>query len=664
MAAQSTPLDALFAHGLNAHKQGLLDEAEASYRRFLHAKPGHPEAMRLLAHIEMSRNRFPQAESLFRKVVASAPDWANFYNLGYVLHHQGKQQEAVRAYLQSLACEPDSVSARYNLAVLRGELGQFVEAESDYREVLRLKPDHLEALNNLGLLWVRLHRQDEAEQAFRRAAKLVPVDVGTLNNLATLLTARRHYREAAAIFRQVVELAPGYAHAAGKLAFVRRQLCDWQDLEKDDSRVKDLLTHGTSGIAPFECLASPLFTPEQLREAGRLYAEAVCGSTLSMTPLVDPVVHPMHGRLRIGYLSADFHAHPVVFLLLSVLESHDREHFTVSIYSYGPTSNDAYRQKIESLGNPFRDLSGHSDLHAAQVIAADEVDILIDLNGFTGETRPGIVAWRPAPVIVNWLGYPGSMGHSRLADYIIGDPVLTPPEYAHNYSESLALMPHCYQPNDDTQTIGNAPARSEAGLPEKGFVFCCFNQSYKITPERFSLWCRLLRAVPGSVLWLLQPSFVAVDNLREEANAHGVEASRLIFSPALPLADHLGRLQLADLALDTFPYTSGATCSNALWAGVPLISRIGETYVGRMAASLLLAMGLPELVTESDEAYFELAHELAISPTKRQVLRLKLARQRVTSPLFNTQRFTRDLEKLYQDIWKRHGQGERSQVIS
>jgi len=311
----------------------------------------------------------------------------------------------------------------------------------------------------------------------------------------------------------------------------------------------------------------------------------------------------------------------------------------------------------------FRDIRELSDRAAAALIADDGIDILVDLKGYTQHSRLEITALRPAPVIVSWLGYPGTLGHARLADYLIGDAMVTPPEHAGHFSETLALMPHCYFPTDRQRAIGSKPGRAEAGLPEKGFVFCSFNQSVKFNPASFDVWCRLLSDVPGSVLWLLAPSAPAIANLRREALTRGADADRLIFAPLKPLTEHLGRLQLADLALDTYPYTSHTTGTDALWAGVPLVSRIGDTFVGRVAASLLNTVGLPELVTESWESYFSLAKTLALAPQGLAAIRQKLADRRLTSPLFDTLRFTRDLERLYSRVWQQHLEG-RKEIIS
>ena len=349
--------------------------------------------------------------------------------------------------------------------------------------------------------------------------------------------------------------------------------------------------------------------------------------------------------------------------MAGILENRNTENFDVYLYSYGVEAKDTSRSRVEKACEVFHNISDLSDEAAAQQILTDEIDILIDLKGYTTNARLGIQVLRPAPIIVSWLGYPGTLGHERLADYIIGDATVTPLEHAEHFSETLALMPYCYQPNDNTRPIGACPTRKEAGLPETGFVFATFNQAYKITPEMFDIWCRLLEAAPNSVLWILEPHEVAQENLRREMTARGVDSSRLIFAPKMAQTEHLGRLQFVDLAVDTFPYCSHTTASDALWAGVPLVTKMGETFASRVAASILRTMDLAELVTDNDDDYFNVALSLAQNPEKLAAIKQKIAVQKQTTPLFDTQKFARDLERLYQTIWAQELLGERKAVV-
>ncbi|MDP4028258.1 MAG: methyltransferase domain-containing protein [Gallionella sp.] len=575
--------------------------------------------------------------------------------------HLGDLKAAEDYWNKTVRVKPDHADAHNNLGNLLLELHRFTEAEAAYRQALSIQPDYAEAHFNLGNLCRILKRDTEAEAAYLRAIDTCPDYADAHCNLGVLYLDLKRFAEAEIAFRATIECKPDHGHALGKYDFIRRYFCAWRDLPEHERTIAHLIDTGQmTGLAPFDILAIPRLTARQQRQASMSFA--------AMTYCALPLQKQMHKTmpapkrsLRIGYLSADFYEHATARLLAGVIEHHDKAKISVFGYTYGTDRSDPARRRIIAACEVFRNLEPLSDLAAAQQIAADEVDILVDLKGYTAEARPGITALRPAPVIVNWLGYPGTLGHPRLADYIIGDPIVTPLEHAAHFSETLALMPHCYQPNDNSRPIGRKPTRLEAGLPESGFVFGCFNQNYKFNPEIFSLWCRLLEAVPDSVLWLLKSREAqAIENLLNEAAARQVPPERIIFAPALPPTEHLGRIQLIDLALDTYPITSHTTASDALWAGVPLVTRQGETFVSRVAASLLNAVGLPELITTSNEDYFKLALSLAQDAARLAAIREQLRTNRLARPLFNTELFTRDLERLLAEIWAKHTQGSKT----
>jgi protein O-GlcNAc transferase len=684
--------------GLVLRDAGRLGEAESSFLRALELNPDDMAGMINLGNLYRASQRPTEAEAAFRKTLSSAPENVDaLYNLGLLLAESGRAEEAEAAFRQSLKIRPDQADVCNDLGnVLMARL-RLDEAEQAYRQAIALWPGYADAHCNLGMLLLEAGKSDAAMAAFRRALELAPGHPDALNSLANQLSlegrfeqAEQAYRkamaarpdsatlhnnfgnlltktlrlgEAEAAYRMAVSLQPDFGHALGQAVNCARQRCDWSKADADAQAVAQALQKGVTGIPPLAVLSLPELSPAQHRLASELAALSSLKPYLEAPPLVDPTLHRTHQRLRIGYLSSEFHEHPVMHLLIGILETHDRAHFEVHAYSTGPARRDAYRTRAEQGCEYFHDFGSTGKLDAARRIAADEIDILIDLSGHAGHIKPVIAALRPAPVIVNWLGHPGTLGVPRLADYIIGDAVLTPLEHAGHYSETLAWMPHCYQPNDPRQEIGIRPTRHEVGLPEQALVFCSFNQAYKLTPAIFTIWCRLLDAAPGSVLWLQQPNDGATaDNLRREAAHRGIAAERLVFGPKLPMAEHLARLQLADLALDTFPYGSGATGSNALRAGVPMVTLMGDSYVSRMAASQLHAVGLPELVTTCPEDYFKLARDLALAPAKLAMLREKLARNLPTSALFDAIGFTRDLERLYERIWMDHERGVRAPI--
>jgi len=436
-----------------------------------------------------------------------------------------------------------------------------------------------------------------------------------------------------------------------------RSMCEWDDFAEDAKSLERLLDAGGSGaLPPFLLLSQPGVGAGDQRRCSELWTRDRRATAATERRSLD-FRFPAAGekKIKIGYLSNDFHDHATALLLIETLEAHDRDRFSVNAYSYGADDGKAMRRRLVGAFDSFVDISGLSDGEAARAIHRDEVDILIDLKGFTANARSGILMLRPAPLQVNYLGYPGTLG-AELCDYIITDDYVTPPASAADYSESFAYMPHSYQPRGRAGPIGPKPTRGSMGLPEQGVVFCCFNQAYKFTPEMFDLWCRLLDAAPGSVLWLLAaPS--AEGNLRNEAWKRGVNGNRLVFAPDLAQGAHLARLQLADLVLDTAPYNAHTTASDALWAGVPIVTCSGSTFPSRVAGSLLRAVGLSELIAVDFDDYFDLAYRLATDPAGLAEIKAKLARNRPTAALFDVAAYTRDLEGLYQSMWKRRSAG-------
>lgn len=439
--------------------------------------------------------------------------------------------------------------------------------------------------------------------------------------------------------------------------------CDWDYQDTWVREIRDILARRLSGkLAPFSLLSFPEMTAGEQRQCSELWLEdRIVESAVQRAALVFDFPPSARTKIRIGYLSSDFHEHATALLLVEMLELHDRERFEIFAYSYGPDDGKGMRQRLEKTFDRFIDIQALSNAEAASAIHGDSVDILVDLKGYTRASRTLILAFRPAPIQVNYLGYPGTLG-GDFSDYIITDLMLTPPESAEHYSEAFAYLPDTYQPHGRECTIGEKPGRKEAGLGERGFVFCCFNQAYKITPAVFDIWCRLLAAVPGSVLWLLQ-NRLAEANLKREAHRRGIAPERIVFAEEKPQIEHLGRLQLADLVLDTLPYNAHTSASDALWAGVPIITCMGDTFPSRVAGSLLNAIGLPELIAADATDYYEMALELATRPESLSRVKTKLAANRLTTPLFDTAGYTRNLEALYQRMWQLHVEGQAPDVI-
>lgn len=660
LALEPDVAEAHFHRGLALQNLGRLAEAETSYTACLRLAPGHALAYSNLGNVYSEQGRNDEALRCFDTAIDNDPSLVlAHYNRGRLLHATQQAEAALDSYSRCIELGADFAEAYSNCGLVLLELQQHEAALRCFATALELRPDFAEAYNNSGIVLLELRHYADAVRCFEQAAMLRPNYAEAYNNLGTAWAELKEFDAAGTAFRHAWQLRPAYGHAAGQAYRCALSACDWRTKKADEESLITMLAAGVADIPVFATLTLPdhaeLPAAMLQQRAAEQYAHARY-PTLAEPPLVT-TARTTHDRLRIGYLSADFHEHATLHLLRGVLAAHDHTRFAIHGYSYGPFE-DATTRAVARHFDVFRDLGHLSDRAAAAQIAADGIDILVDLKGYTAHTRLGITALRPAPVIVNWLGYPGTLGAPRLADYLIGDAVATPPEHAAHFSETLVLLPHCYQPNDRARRIGARPRRAALGLPEDGFVFCSFNQSYKFDPAMFDLWCRLLREVPGSVLWLLAPGAAAMANLQREAAARGVGAERLIFAPSLGQEEHLGRLQAADLALDTFPVTSHTTASDALWAGVPLVTLLGGSFVSRVAASLLHAVGLAELVTTSGEAYFALARDLALDPARLTALRQALAAGKATAPLFDTPRFTRNLERGYAAIWARHTQGK------
>ncbi|OGT01289.1 MAG: hypothetical protein A2143_07055 [Gallionellales bacterium RBG_16_57_15] len=642
------------------------EQAEAAYKNALRMAPEDVNALYNLGLLLAELDRPDEAATAFRMALKIRPDQADVYNdLGNALMDGLRFDEAEVAYRKAIALSPDYADAHFNLAILLMEYRRMEEAWTSLQRCLHLQPDHANAFNAMGNLLNQAGRLDEAEKAYRHALKIRPDSANIHSNLGNLLMESNHLPEAEAEFRQAVALEPTYGYALGQAASCARQLLSWSHAASDESSILSSINNGTSGIPSRIILSLPSASAQLQLQAALLASRDKLRPFLDKPPMFSPANHQPSQRIHIGYLSADFREHAVMHLLAGVFEFHDRARFKIHAYSMGPNTKNRYRERVEQGVEVFRDVRMMSNRDAASLIAGDGIDILVDLTGNTKDSRIGITASRPTPIIVNWLGYPGTLGHARLADYIIGDPVATPANQAEFFSETLAQMPNCCLPNDSKRPIGHVPARDEEGLPTDALVFSSFNQSFKLIPETFDVWCRLLRDIPGSILWMAALPAPAIDNLRKEADVRGVDPDRIIFAQKKrDIADHLGRLSLADLALDTFPYTSHSTGCDALWAGVPLITKIGDTFPGRIAASLLHTVGLPELVTVTWEEYFNLAYILATQPEKLKAVREKLARGRLSSPLFDTVQFTRDLESLYLKMWGQYQSGIREPILA
>jgi len=520
--------------------------------------------------------------------------------------------------------------------------GDFEGALAALDAALVLSPERADLWSNRGTVLAALSRLNESCESLDRALALKPNFVGALGNRANALLALGRFEQAARDYEILLAANPEMPYARGNFLHCRLQCCDWREFDVERERLIAKLRAEKRAASPLTWTVL-LESPEDQLHAARVLA----ADKYPQAPPLWRGERYDHDRIRLAYVSADFSAHATATLMAGVFENHDPKLFDTSAISFSADDRSPMRSRLEKSFARFIDVSERSDAETAALLRDMEIDIAVDLKGYTAHARPGIFARRPAPVQASYLGFPGTTG-AEFINYIIADEIVIPESAARYYSENVVRLPDSYQANDTNRPIARAtPSRGEAGLPKEGFVFCCFNNTYKILPTIFDIWMRLLLGVEGSLLWLLEDNLSAMRNLRREAEERGVAASRLVFAPRLPPDEHLARHALADLFLDTLPYNAHTTASDALWAGLPVVTCIGNTFAGRVAASLLKAACLPELITESLAAYEALALNLARDPGALSALKTKLAQNRDTCPLFDTARFTRNLEAAY-----------------
>jgi protein O-GlcNAc transferase len=631
------------------------DEALACADRALASAPRHPEAHYNRGLALQCLQRHDDALPSYDRALETRPDFvAALTNRGAALQDLGRYDEAIASFDRALALRPDNAEALYNRGLSLQRLQRYEDALASYARALAIRPAFAEAWNNRGLNLQCLHRVDEALRSYGQALATRPDFAEALYNRGVALSSMRRHAEAGRDVQRALELHADLPYARGTLLHSRMYCCDWQSIDEDSRRLIADVRAGKRSADPATILNLSDSASDQLR----------CSQTWirdKFPPSPSPRWNGRryhHDRIRLAYLSADFHAHATAHLMAELFEQHDRQRFETIAVSFGPDSHDSVRSRLALAFERFVDVRHKTDDEVADLLAGQEIDIAVDLKGFTDNARTGIFARRPAPVQVSYLGYPGTMGAPYL-DYILADRVVIPPEHHGCYAEKVAYLPDSYQVNDSKRRIAQrTPARDEVGLPASGFVFCSFNNSYKITPAVFDVWMRLLREVDGSVLWLFEGDAPAPANLRREAAARGIAPDRLVFAPRMALADHLARHRLADLFLDTLPCNAHTTASDALWAGLPVLTCLGTTFAGRVAASLLHAVGLPELVTHSLAEYETLALRVAADPNLLAGLTRKLERQRDTFPLFDTDRFRRHVEAAYITMWERQQCGE------
>lgn len=646
--------EALHYFGVREAQRGQLESARCLLVRALEIERGSYDAHLNLGNVLTELGRFEEALASYGLALALKPDCAQaLSNRANALLELKCYEESLASHDRALELEPDYAEAHYNRGNVLLDMKRHEEALASYDKAIALRPDFAQALSNRGDVLGQFKRYDDALASYERALAIDPNNADTLNSCGNALQELKRFKDAVVCYERVVSLKPDYTYAAGALLRSKMNCCDWH-VSGERERVTADVRSAKNIISPFVFVTVSDSVADQLLCARTCVRENHPASS-----------HPVwrgeryrHERIRLAYLSADYQEHATAYLMAGLFESHDKGRFETIAVSFGSDGPNGMRTRLQGAFDRFIDVRQRSDREVAQLLRDLEVDIAVDLKGYTTDGRPGIFALRGAPVQVNYLGYPGTMGADYL-DYIVADRVVIPAEHQGYYAEKVVYLPDTYQVNDSRRRIGkDIPTRAQAGLPGSGFVFCCFNNNYKITPEVFARWMRLLQKVEGSLLWLLEDNAAAVKNLQREARARGIAPERLVFAPRVTLEEHLARHRLADLFLDTLPYNAHTTASDALWAGLPVVTYPGTTFAGRVAASLLNAVGLPELIAHSPEEYESLSLRLATNADLLAGIKAKLARNRSITPLFDTERFRRHIEAAYVTMWERYQRGE------
>jgi predicted O-linked N-acetylglucosamine transferase (SPINDLY family) len=635
------------------HRAGQLASARALYEEILSREPEHFDALHLLGVTAAQSGNPQQAALLIGRALSLDPkNAAAHMNHGLALRESGALEAALASLERAIALRGDFAEAFYHRGLVLKQLKQLTAALASFDRAIALRPDLAEAHCDRGNLLKELKHFEAALASYDRALALKAGFAGAHANRGNVLRDLARYEEAVRSYDAALACSAPPRTARAMRLYAAMHIARWRDLDSERARLAADIERGEAAAHPFGVLA--LCDDGQLqRRAAANWVRAECPADESLGGIGRRARHP---RIRVGYFSADFREHAVATLIAGVFEAHDRARFEVSGFSFGPDTGDPMRRRLERAFERFVDVRERGDREVALLARDLEIDIAVDLGGFTADARPRVFALRAAPVQLSYLGYVGTMAAPYM-DYLIADAALVPPAARCHYTEKIVYVPS-YQANDGRRAVAEERfSRGELGLPATGMVYCCFNASYKLNPATFDSWMRILQATPGSVLFLYAGSAALTDNLRREARARGVAAERLVFGGKLPFAQYLARYRTADLFLDTLPFNAGTTASDALWAGLPVLTCAGEAFAARMGASLLRAVGLPELITTSMPEYERLAIGLGHDGTRLTAMRQTLAARRDSAPLFDTARFTRGLEQAYLQMYERHHAG-------
>ena len=629
---------------------GRCDESLASYDRAIALEPEDPLAYYNRGSVLKAMRRFEEALASYQTAIDLRGDYAEAHvNQGNVLEELGRHEEAVRSFDRAIEISSIYAEAYLGRGVSLHMQRRFKEAAANYDKAIELKPHYAGAYLNRGNLMLDQKKYDAAVSNYEALVKLDAANVESFYYLGSSLVRLKQIERAIVCFDDAMKLDPYRKYLMGDRMAAKMQACDWHDLESDLKVVTAAVVAGKPVCNPLTMLAL-VDSPELQRATASIWAREEYPANDALGALAR---RPRNEKIRVGYFSADFCNHPVARLTAGLFEAHDRSRFEITAFAFGVKIADSMRSRLERSFDHFIDVSGRSDLEVAALARERRIDIAVDLGGHTDQQRSGIFALRAAPLQISYIGYLGTLGAPYM-DYLVADRTLIPPSEIQHYSEQIIYLPS-YQVNDRQRVIADGVfSKEELGLPAHSFVFSCLNAIHKISPATFEMWMRILGRVPDAVLMLYADTPVAKRNLFREAQRLGIAPQRLVFAKLLPVDQYMARFRALDLFLDTTPYNAGTTASDALWAGLPVLTCPGRSLASRYAASLLEAVGLPELIAANAKEYEDTAVALALNPSELKRIRERLAASRATAPLFDTRLFARELESAYVKVYERY----------
>ena len=649
MSSNDNNQKTLIERALDFHKNGKINEALNLYLELIENDKNNPQLLFLLgtAYTQIEKNT--EGVDYLKKSLSIKPNNASAHsNLGNAYKNLNRYEEALTSFDKAIQINPNFADAYSNRGVILQEIKHFDEALKSYDSAIKINPNHFFSHGNKGITLKDLDRYDEALKSYDKAIQINPNFIEGYNNKGNALKDLKRYEEALNNYKKVLDLKPEYEYNIGRVLHFSMYLCDWNNFEVLSNKINTGVEKKTRVIEPFSFLGIS-DNPEHAKYAAEIFVKNKLTKNFEVSSISKKYNHK---KPRIGYFSGDFHDHPVLHLTMDIFKNHDKSKFDIFGFSHGLEKNDKWRAEVKNYFTQFKDINKVSDKEAVSIARDLELDIAIDLSGLTGNPRGGIFSNRVAPVQINYLGYPGTYGADYM-DYIIADETVIPKENFKYYSEKVLYLPECYQSNMRSKDIAKKEfKRSDFGLPEEVFIFSSFNNNYKITPGMFDVWMKILKSVPNSVLWILKSNEKATANLKIEANKKGINPDRIILADHLPNDEHLKRIKLADLFLDSFPYNAHTTGSDAARMGVPLITLKGRSFHSRVGSSILNCINMKELITKNETDYLNLAIDLATNPKKLNKLKDKLKDNITKSPLFDSDKFTKNLEDLYLKILK------------